>query len=422
MRFKKIKLFFIFFLVFFTAPEYSFALTSKECTDLHGQKFPKNASCPSSLPNSSGALAAPFFDFQCCLKQPLSDKQKPCYNSADEVIDCASAIPHISDFDCGTAFGGIAIPNTRPCPDSNPFFIGPISSSLQSDLNCCGSKEKPLVSQQVQIEGPTSNPEPQSFNPNLQYSLLEKIPGISGTQFNLTQYIAAIYKLAIWIVGLSALFMFLIGAFMYMLSAGNTSKMGSGKDIMTDALIGLVLALASYLILYVINPDLLKLKLSSLSLSGSSIGTETKSSPSVSATAISAEGQYTHAEAEAELAKNGISITSSGGCSDRLNKTCTSLDGIPKDTIQDIINLKNGTGCTFRITGGTEVGHKSHGAGVPVVDLSEEKCLQDYLERNKTGLGYDIIKVCADNNSQSAAVGCGSYVEQKPHFHIQFRT
>lgn len=101
-----------------------------------------------------------------------------------------------------------------------------------------------------------------SFN----YTLLEKIPGVSGQNLNLASYLSAIYKLAIWIVGLCALFMFLIGAFMYMLSAANTSKMGSAKEIMQDALIGLVLALTSYLLLYVINPDLVNLRLPSVSM------------------------------------------------------------------------------------------------------------------------------------------------------------
>ncbi|MGB5018115.1 MAG: pilin, partial [Candidatus Moraniibacteriota bacterium] len=107
-----------------------------------------------------------------------------------------------------------------------------------------------------------------SANPSLNYTLLEKLPGIDSTNLSFSAYLSAIYKLAIWIVGLCALFMFLVGAFMYMLSAANTSKMGSAKSIMQDALIGLVLALASYLILYVINPDLVNLKLPTVSRSG----------------------------------------------------------------------------------------------------------------------------------------------------------
>ena len=53
----------------------------------------------------------------------------------------------------------------------------------------------------------------------------------------------------------------------------------------------------------------------------------------------------------------GISWTSSGGCSDRNNSTCTSFEGIRQATIDGAITLKNASGCSLLITGGTETGH-----------------------------------------------------------------
>ncbi len=46
---------------------------------------------------------------------------------------------------------------------------------------------------------------------------------------------------------------------MYMTSAGNTSSIGTAKKVMFDALAGLILALVAWLILYVINPDLVNI-------------------------------------------------------------------------------------------------------------------------------------------------------------------
>ena len=45
---------------------------------------------------------------------------------------------------------------------------------------------------------------------------------------------------------------------MYATSAGNTSTAGSAKSIISDALLGLVVAMTAYLILNVINPDLVR--------------------------------------------------------------------------------------------------------------------------------------------------------------------
>ena len=94
-----------------------------------------------------------------------------------------------------------------------------------------------------------------------QYNLLEKIPGFEGKTNDFPSYILAIYKFGIWTVGIAALLMITIGGFMYLTSAGNTSKSGGAKEIIKDALIGLVIALAAYLVLYVINPDLVKINI-----------------------------------------------------------------------------------------------------------------------------------------------------------------
>jgi len=56
--------------------------------------------------------------------------------------------------------------------------------------------------------------------------------------------------------------MLVVGGFMYMASAGNTSTASSARGIITDSLIGIIAAMGAYLILYVINPDLTKINIS----------------------------------------------------------------------------------------------------------------------------------------------------------------
>lgn len=96
----------------------------------------------------------------------------------------------------------------------------------------------------------------QTFN----YKPLEKIPGFeSQTTGDFYTYIGAVYKFGIWVVGICALLMIVLGGYMYIMSAGNTAGMDKAKGIITDAILGLILALASYLILYQINPALVQL-------------------------------------------------------------------------------------------------------------------------------------------------------------------
>ena len=90
------------------------------------------------------------------------------------------------------------------------------------------------------------------------YSPLEKIPGSDTVVItDFYTYVQAIYKFGIWAVGIAALLMITIGAYMYITSAGNNTSMEKAKSVISDAIIGLILALLAYLLLYVINPDLL---------------------------------------------------------------------------------------------------------------------------------------------------------------------
>lgn len=95
------------------------------------------------------------------------------------------------------------------------------------------------------------------------YTPMENIPGsddFTSKPTDFYTYIAAVYKFGIWAVGIAALFMIIVGGYMYITSAGNNSSMEKAKGIISDAIIGLLLALTAYLLLYIINPDLVKVK------------------------------------------------------------------------------------------------------------------------------------------------------------------
>lgn len=98
----------------------------------------------------------------------------------------------------------------------------------------------------------------------LKYKLLETIPGFyaqGSVMTDLPGLILAIYKFGTWTVGIAGLFMVVIGGFMYMASAGNNATAENAKKIIQDALLGIVAALAAYLIMYVINPDLTRINI-----------------------------------------------------------------------------------------------------------------------------------------------------------------
>ncbi|MGW3463749.1 peptidoglycan-binding domain-containing protein, partial [Streptomyces olivaceoviridis] len=93
-------------------------------------------------------------------------------------------------------------------------------------------------------------------------------------------------------------------------------------------------------------------------------------------------GKLSDAQAAARLRAAGITRSSSGNCTNRHNKNCTSLQDIRARTVDGVIALKRKSGCRIVITGGTEVGHAggtySHWNGYKV-DVARTSCVTNYV-------------------------------------------
>lgn len=84
-----------------------------------------------------------------------------------------------------------------------------------------------------------------------------EVPIMGETEVSdIPSYIVLVYQFAVGIVGLAALIMIVIGAYLYMTSHGNASQAEKGKEYITDAILGLIIVLVSYVILRTINPNL----------------------------------------------------------------------------------------------------------------------------------------------------------------------
>jgi len=100
--------------------------------------------------------------------------------------------------------------------------------------------------------------------------------------------------------------------------------------------------------------------------------------------------KLSHSQATSMLRSSGITWSSSGGCSDRNNPTCTSFEQVNLATIQGAQTLKSASGCALNITGGTETGHASgtysHWNGYKL-DYSLYSCVGNYIRGNFTYIG-----------------------------------
>ncbi|KAF5376306.1 hypothetical protein D9615_008492 [Tricholomella constricta] len=127
----------------------------------------------------------------------------------------------------------------------------------------------------------------------------------------------------------------------------------------------------------------------------------------------------TQAQAEAKLIPNGITASSTGGCTDRTISTCTSYEGILSGTVDGVITLKNASGVSsLIITGGTEVGHAggtfSHANGYKV-DVRHQTQLDSYITNTFTRIANR-----ADGFPQWQAASGNLYCDEGTHWDITY--
>jgi len=75
------------------------------------------------------------------------------------------------------------------------------------------------------------------------------------------QYVNSLFTFGLTAAGILAVGVIVWGGFVYMTAAGNQGRISEAKDYIAGALLGLVLLLASFLILKTIDPQLVNLEI-----------------------------------------------------------------------------------------------------------------------------------------------------------------
>ncbi|MFA9262324.1 MAG: pilin [Undibacterium sp.] len=165
------------------------------------------------------------------------------------------------------------------------------------------------------------------------YQLLEKIPGSTfdpTKSGKLNVYLQDIYNFAFWAVGIAVVFMLTIGGFLYLTSAGNTSRLGTAKTIIFDAFLGLILALVAWMFLNLINPELVKMNLPTSVTVNPTIRTVTS-------------GGTGTGLASTLMTAPGVTINNTGSCSADISGATTPVS--PELSLQQQADGKPVTAC-----------------------------------------------------------------------------
>ena len=90
------------------------------------------------------------------------------------------------------------------------------------------------------------------------YNDLVTIPYMTGT--SATDYLSGLYTFLTRVVGIVAMGAIVLGGARYLTSVGNPSAIEDAKHTINSAIIGLLLAISSWVIVTEINPDITVLK------------------------------------------------------------------------------------------------------------------------------------------------------------------
>jgi len=90
-----------------------------------------------------------------------------------------------------------------------------------------------------------------------EYIMLEPLPGFEDGKVDIESYLPKIFTLSLQLATALAVFMISFGGFKYLTEESFTGK-SDARKIITNAIQGLLILLTSWLLLYTLNPDLVK--------------------------------------------------------------------------------------------------------------------------------------------------------------------
>ncbi len=183
----------------------------------------------------------------------------------------------------------VTIPNTCTITETQNTLASCSATLSKADICCCTANSPALSADKqtpknkvvtpsantAKTNAPTDNTkiynslnfEPQVQIPNSIFDKKSVAVGHydagSGKMYSslLAEYIKALYNYGLIIGSILAAVVLMGGGMLWLVSAGNDSRISQAKELITGSIVGLVILFSSWLILTTINPNLVKLKI-----------------------------------------------------------------------------------------------------------------------------------------------------------------
>jgi len=275
------------------------------------------------------------------------------------------------------------------------------------------------------------------------YVELAPLPGTTDNSTNVTNlqtYLPGLFNFGIAIAGAMAFVVITFAGVKY-LTVETIYGKSDARELINNALWGLLLVIGAWVILNTINPQILNFKLSIPIPPQQTTPTVSAGIPGTNAGGNIAGIPMTPAQKAANdavlkslnpLGSLGPQITPyKGVCDQGQTVGCVDLDGLQQSTVSGLQNLRNNCNCDISITGGTEPGHTAgescHDAGT-CVDIKEVpgSALDNTIMKN--GIQGQTASKCttytyggAQYLLEGVGATCGGTVASSgAHWHVTF--
>lgn len=243
---------------------------NNECTGTSNAPAPPDYCCVIMADQTVAQSCTKVYGTGALCRDTISGKSGTVYSQSCGTITACINLQNKTNFCCVGKQGG-TVTQCKPAYSASTDCgaMNGLGIIYEFKNQSCGTiNECKIIAGTTPPPPPAPDPPPQIFEPpklqidipTVQFSNKFTSEGSLVSLPWLAQYIAGVYKYGVGIVSLVAIVMIMVGGLRYLTAGGNASATGSAKQMISGAVIGLILALGSYTVLYTINPDLVSFR------------------------------------------------------------------------------------------------------------------------------------------------------------------
>jgi len=142
---------------------------------------------------------------------------------------------------------------TKPGDSSSGFFSTRYICCCENTVLSPGATPPKFEIPEMQIDIPTVNLTGATCQANDDGTFFCQIPWLG-------QYLSGIYDYGLSIAGILAAIILMAGGVLWLVSGGDAGKITQAKELIIGSVVGLIILFSAYLILFQVNPELVKTK------------------------------------------------------------------------------------------------------------------------------------------------------------------